>query len=216
MVAAVPERYLAPRRPYTRVVQTNETAPVVTPASDEQPTTFRGWRRFLLPGAVAALVVTTALAGTFVFLWLQSVDTSQEEVSDYLSQEGPAVANVATEVATLLMNYDAATIDQRRSEITELSVGRFREQYEELLSQGLGAALEDVAASSRGQILEGPDVSFESGSEAKAIIRTSQTVQSNDNPSGTSYEYVMQLTMIDTPEEGWKVNLIEILSTRTV
>lgn len=161
-------------------------------------------------------MVTTALAATFVFLWLQSVDTSGQEVGDYLAEQGPDVADVATEVATLLTNYDSTNIEQRRSEIVELSVGRFREQYEDLLSQGLGAALEETSASSRGQILQGPDVSFVTGSEASAILRTSQTVQSNENPSGRTFEYVMQLTLIDTPDDGWKVNLIEILSTREV
>lgn len=160
--------------------------------------------------------MATAVAGTFGFLWLQAVDTSREEVGSYLAEEGPQVADTATEVATLLMNYDATNIDQRRGEIVKLSVGRFREQYEDLLSQGLGAALEETAASSRGEILQGPDVSFISGSEAVAILRTTQTVQSNDNPSGRTFEYVMQLTMIDTPEADWKVNLIEILSTREV
>lgn len=169
-----------------------------------------------MPALVAGLVVTTVLAATFVFLWLQSVDTSGQEVGDYLAEQGPDVAAVATEVATLLTNYDSTNIEQRRSEIVELSVGRFREQYEDLLSQGLGAALEETSASSRGQILQGPDVSFVTGSEASAILRTSQTVQSNENPSGRTFEYVMQLTLIDTPDDGWKVNLIEILSTREV
>jgi hypothetical protein len=115
-------------------------------------------------------------------------------------------------VATLLSNYDAANIEERREQIVDLSVGRFRQQYEDLLSQGLGAALEETAASSRGQILNGPDISFVSGSEATAIIETTQTVQSNDNPTGRTYRYVMQLTLIDTPDGGWKVNEFLILS----
>lgn len=199
------------------IVQTSETSETVatTPTtSDERSTRTR--RRFLVPGLIAALVIATALAGTFGFLWLQAVDTTPQEVGDYLSEQGPAAADVATEVATLLTNYDSTNIDQRRSEIVALSVGRFREQYEDLLSQGLGAALEETSASSRGQILQGPDISFVSGSEASAILRTSQTVQSNDNPGGRTFEYVMQLTLIDTPDAGWKVNLIEILSTREV
>lgn len=159
-------------------------------------------------------MVALAVAGTFLFLWLQSVDTSPEEVGDYLAEQGPDVADTATEVATLLTNYDSTNIDQRRTEIVALSVGRFRDQYEDLLSQGLGAALEETSASSRGQILQGPDISFVSGSEANAILRTSQTVQSNENPGGRTFEYVMQLTLIDTPDGGWKVNGIEILSTR--
>lgn len=195
------------------MVQTPDTAPAVTPPSDTE-TSSRSWRRFLVPGLIAGLVLASVLVAVFAFLWLQSVDTSQEEVGGYLSEQGPAVADTATEAVTLLMNYDATNIEQRRSEIVDLSVGRFREQYEDLLSQGLGAALEETAASSRGQILQGPDVSFVSGSEANAILRTSQTVQSNDNPTGRTFEYVMQLTLIDTPDAGWKVNLVELLSTR--
>lgn len=199
-------------------MKTSDRAPAENTSSQDDRTarSSRSWRRALVPGLIAAVVVTSALAGTFAFLWLQSVDTSSAEVGDYLSEQGPAVADVATEVATLLTNYDSTNIEQRRSEIVELSVGRFREQYEDLLSQGLGAALEETSASSRGQILQGPDVSFVDGSEATAILRTSQTVQSNDNPGGRTFEYVMQLTLIDTPDAGWKVNLIEILSTREV
>ena len=156
--------------------------------------------------------MSVSIAGTFIFLWLQTVDTSPEEVADYLSQEAPDVANAATEVATLLSNYDSTNIEQRRERIVQLSVGRFREQYEELLSQGLGAALEETSASSRGQILQGPDVSFVSGSEAVAIIETTQTVQSNENPTGRTFRYVMQLTVIDTPDGGWRVNEFLILS----
>jgi hypothetical protein len=179
------------------------------PAADHEA---RDLRRFLVPALIAGLVVALVLTGTFVFLWLQSVDTSPEEVGDYISDEAPVVADVALEVATLLSNYDAANIEERREQIIDLSVGRFRQQYEDLLSQGLGAALEETAASSRGQILNGPDISFVSGSEATAIIETTQTVQSNDNPTGRTYRYVMQLTLIDTPDGGWKVNEFLILS----
>lgn len=196
------------------VVQSSDTAPAVTPPPEEPEASRSSWRRFLVPALAAGLVVALAVAGTFVFLWLQAVDTSAEEVGDYLADQGPEVADTASEVATLLTNYDSTTIEQRREEIVALSVGRFREQYEDLLSQGLGAALEETAASSRGQIIQGPDVSFVSGSEASAILRTTQTVQSNENPGGRTFEYVMQLTLIDTPEAGWKVNLVEILSTR--
>lgn len=195
------------------MVRTPEAAPAATttPEEDGAPGSRRG---FLVPALIAALVVVLAVAGTFAFLWLQSVDTSPREVGDYLADQGPEVADTATEVATLLTNYDSTNIERRRSEIVALSVGRFREQYEDLLSQGLGAALEETSASSRGQILQGPDISFVSGSEAKAILRTSQTVQSNENPGGRTFEYVMQLTLIDMPDGGWKVNGIEILSTR--
>lgn len=192
------------------MVQEANTAPAVPgPAAQSEPA---GRRRFLIPALIAGLVVSVALAGTFTFLWLQSVDTSAAEVSTFLAEETPDVADTAAEVATLLINYDSTNIEERRAEVVPLSIGRFREQYEDLLSQGLGAALEKSAASSRGQILQGPDVSFVSASEATAILQTTQTVQSNDNVSGRTFNYVMKLTLIRTPEGSWKVNLFEILS----
>ena len=185
-------------------------AAVSSPAAADQPSTRR---RYLVPGLAAALVIALALAGTFVVLWLQSVDTSPDDVAAYLAQEAPDVADTASQVATLLLNYDSTNIEQRRSEIVPLTVGRFRQQYEELLSQGLGAALEDTSASSRGEIVQGPDVSFASSSEAVAILSTTQTTQSSENPAGRTFEYVLRLTLIDTPDGGWKVNLFEVLST---
>lgn len=191
------------------MVQEADTSPVVTDTPSSEAVSPR---RFLIPGLIAGLVVSLALAGTFGFLWLQSVDTSTEEVGAFLSEEAPAVADTATEVATLLINYDSTNIEERRDQVIPLTIGRFREQYEELLAQGLGAALEETAASSRGQILQGPDVSFVSASEASAILQTTQTVQSNENVAGRTFNYVMQLTLIRTPEGDWKVNLFKILS----
>ncbi len=189
-----------------------DTAATSAEAPTEDTAPARPRKRSLVPALAAALVICLALAGVFAFLWLQAVDTSPEEVSAFLAEERPEVHEVATEVATLLINYDSTNLEERAAEIVPLSVGRFRQQYEDLISQGLGQALEDVAASSRGQILQGPDVSFVSPSEAVAILETTQTTQSNENPGGQTFNYVMRLTLVDTPEGGWKVNLFEVLS----
>jgi len=192
------------------VVQEANTAPA---AADTTSAPDRSGRsRYLIPALIAGLVVSLALAGAFAFLWLQNVDTESEDVGAFLSQEAPEVADVSTEVATLLINYDSTNIEERRDQVVPLTIGRFREQYEDLLAQGLGAALEETAASSRGQILQGPDVSFVSGSEAVALLQTTQTVQSNDNAAGRTFEYEMRLTLIRSAEGPWKVNLFEILS----
>jgi len=182
------------------------------PAVASEGSQNRRTRRFLVPVLAAVSVIALALAGTFGALWLQAVDTTPEEVGTYLADAAPEVADRASEVATLLLNYDSTNIEQRRGEIVPLTVGRFRQQYEDLLSQGLGAALEDTSASSRGEIQQGPDVSFASPSEAVAIMSTTQTTQSSENPSGRTFNYVLRLTLIDTPEGGWKVNLFEVLS----
>lgn len=184
-------------------------SPPEATAEEPAPPRRKAW---LVPVLAAGLVVSLALAGVFAFLWLQAVDTSAAEVARFLSEQTPEVHEVATEVATLLINYDSTNLDERAAEIVPLSVGRFRQQYEDLISQGLGEALEDTAASSRGQILQGPDISFASPSEAVAILETTQTTQSNENPGGRTFNYVMRLTLIDTPEGGWKVNLFEVLS----
>lgn len=189
-----------------------DTAATSAEAPPEDTAPARPRKRWLVPALAAGLVICLALAGVFAFLWLQAVDTSPEEVAAFLAEERPEVHEVATEVATLLINYDSTNLEERAAEIVPLSVGRFRQQYEDLISQGLGQALEDVAASSRGQILQGPDVSFVSPSEAVAILETTQTTQSNENPGGQTFNYVMRLTLVDTPEGGWKVNLFEVLS----
>ncbi len=167
-----------------------------------------------MPLLIAGVVISLALAGTFVFLWLQSVDTSANEVSSFLNSETPEVADVSTELATLISNYDSTNIEERREQVLALAVGRFREQYEQIVGQGLGPAIEEASASSRGQILQGPEVSFVSASEAVAILQTTQTTQSNENVTGRTFLYTLRLTLLDTPDGGWKVNGFELLSSQ--
>ncbi|MDP9067331.1 MAG: hypothetical protein M3N53_03145 [Actinomycetota bacterium] len=194
------------------MVQESDVAPAPAPA--ETADADRPRARLLVPLLIGGLVISLALAGTFVFLWLQSVDTSAEEVSTYLNQETTEVADISTQVATLISNYDSTNIDERRDQVLALAVGRFREQYEEIVGQGLGPAIEKAAASSRGEILQGPDISFVSASEAVAIMQTTQTTQSNDNVAGRTFLYTLRLTLLNTPDGGWKVNGFELLSSQ--
>lgn len=169
--------------------------------------------RRLLLGALAGLsVFGLALAVTFGILWARAGRVAPQEVTKALSESRPEAARVATAVATLLMNYDAANLDEVASDLLELSTGNFREDYENVLSGGLGDALEKAAASSRGQILDGPDVYFESSDEAVALMRLSQTTQSADSPQGQSFVYVMKITLVETESAGWKADRVEILS----
>lgn len=171
-------------------------------------------RRWLLPALAALLVFTTALALTFALLWQRSAETEPGDVRNFLLSELPSVESRARELVTLLMNYDSTNIDERPNEIRPLATGRFLEQYNELVGQGLGELLEEAAASSRGDIITGPDVSFRSPTEAIAITRVSQTTQSNENPGGQSFLYVLKLTLIKT-SEGWLADEVEILSEET-
>ncbi|HET7483162.1 MAG TPA: hypothetical protein VFK89_09915, partial [Actinomycetota bacterium] len=77
--------------------------------------------------------------------------------------------------------------------------------------RGLGNAIKKASTSARGQILTGPDVSFRSADEAVAVVRVQQTIQNDQNPEGKSYVDVMQITMINTSDGGWKADRVEIL-----
>ena len=172
-------------------------------------------RRLLVPLLIAGLVFAVVLATTFAVLWAQSRDTTADEVEAFLGAEKSVVQDRATELITLLMNYDSTNLEDVSAEVLELSTGDFAEDYEDILAGGLSSALEESTASSRGQILEGPDVFFESPSEATALLQVEQTTQSNDNPTGQSFTYVMQLSLVDTTSEGWKADRVEILSQQT-
>jgi hypothetical protein len=169
-----------------------------------------GWR----PVLIAIGVLAIALAGTFFVLWLQAAETSPDEVAEFLSKEEPEVQRVSAELINLLSNYDATNIEQVADRMLELSTGNFRSDFEEVFASGLGVALEEVSASTRGQVLSGPDISFRSPSEAVAIARVSQTVQNRELPEGRTFEYLIEITLIDTVGGGWKADRVEILSGR--
>ncbi len=162
----------------------------------------------MLAGVV---VVAVALAATFGALWAQSRDTDTQEIGSFLDAERDSVTIRSVEVIDLLMNYDSTNLDQRALQIRELATGTFRDQYDRLITQ-LGAALEEASASSRGQIVEGPDISFSGPSEAVALARVSQTTQSSENPSGQTFFYVLKVILVKTTGGGWLADHVEILS----
>lgn len=174
-------------------------------------------RRWAMPALIATLVVSLATAGVFATLYLTQ-DASVDEISERLSDEIPAIEDRAGTVANLLLNYDSTNLDEVASQMLAVATGNFREQYEEALSQGagLGAALEEASASSRGTILDGPDVYFKSAAEAIALVRVEQTAQSSSNPGGSTIDYVLKITLIDTSDGGWKADRVEVLSTSEV
>jgi hypothetical protein len=184
----------------------------IAPESDSKPgiSLHLGWRSIL----IALAVLATALAATFFVLWLQAAETSPDEVAEFLSGEEPEVQRVSAELISLLSNYDATNIDQVAKRMLEISTGNFRADFEEVFASGLGGALEEVSASTRGEVLSGPDISFRSPSEAVAIARVSQTVQNRDLPEGRTFEYLIEITLIDTVGGGWKADRVEILSGR--
>ncbi len=169
-------------------------------------------RKLLVPLLIAGLVVALSTTGTFVALWLQEAETEPSEVAEFLGAQEEEVTPVATKVINLLSNYDASNIDDVAERMLEISTGNFRKDYEETFAAGLGGALQQAEASTRGQILTGPDVSFRSASEAVAVARVSETVQNKEIPEGRTFEYLIEITLIDTTDGGWKADRVEILS----
>ena len=172
-------------------------------------------RRWLIPALAAALVVSLAVAAVFGTLYL-TADVSADEVGTILSDESPQVEEIAGRVANLLMNYDSTNLEEVSDQMLSIATGNFREQYEEVLTSGtgLGSALQESSASSRGQITSGPDVYFQSGSEAVALLETTQFTQSNSDPGGSSHIYMLKITLIKTSNEEWKADRVEVLSAR--
>jgi hypothetical protein len=189
----------------------DESALDVTVASETEPRK----KRLLVPLLIGGLVVSLALAGAFAALWFQNKETSADEVQAFLSDESSTVQARADKIVNLLMNYDSTNLDDVSQQVLALSTGSFAQDYRETLRRGLGDALEKNTASSRGEILEGPNVFFKSPSEATAIVRAQQTTQSNDDPTGQTFTYVMQLTLVDTSDGGWKADGVQILSQQT-
>jgi hypothetical protein len=171
-------------------------------------------RPWLIPVLIGALVVALSVAAVFGTLYISN-DASLQEVGELLGAESPAVEERAVQIANLLLNYDSATLDRVAEDMLEISTGNFREQFEEILSQGggLGTALEEASASSRGEILSGPDVYFRTASEAIAILQVTQIAQSSSNPGGQTIDYILKITLIDTSDGGWKADRVEVLST---
>jgi hypothetical protein len=184
-------------------------------AKDQNATTERrkrDLRRWLVPGLIAGLVLALCLAATFFVLWLQTADPQAEDVKDFLATEKPDVEQRAIEVTNLLLTYDSTNLEEVTDKMLAISTGNFKQQYEDLIRvQGLGDALDEAKASSRGQILTGPDVSFTGPAEATAILNVTQTTQNKENPTGQTVNYVIRITLIDTADGGWKADSVDLL-----
>lgn len=165
-----------------------------------------------IPWTALALVVALIAAIVFAVLWRGAAETSPEEVQSFLSTESAEVEDVAEQVVGLLINYDAESLEGAAETVRTLATGSFLDEYEALLGQSLGEELEAAGASSEGDIVQGPDVTFASPSEAQALVTTRQTTRSDRNPDGVTFVYVMRVSLVDTSDAGWKADDLEILS----
>jgi hypothetical protein len=157
------------------------------------------------------VILASGAAVALGALWSRDKATDPDEVSSYLRNSSGAVADAATSVIEALMNYDSATVEDRKAELLPLATGDFKSQYEELLDGGLGEALAAKDAVSRGEITDTLSVAFTSAGKAYAVARVLQEVSSDAAPNGRTVFYVMRLTLLQE-DNAWKVDRLEILS----
>ncbi len=182
------------------------------PSDNASPATSGTPRRWVIPMLAVLVLLLAAAAAALAVMWQRDAETTPDDVRNFLVAELPVVEQRARTLIELLVNYDATNLDDRAEDIRAMATGSFRDQYDQLIEQGLGRALEAASASSRGQVVSGPDVSFRSPSEAVALARVSQTTQSTANPSGQSFLYYWKITLVKTSEGGWFVDQLEVLS----
>ena len=180
-------------------------------AIEESPQPEPGLGRFVVPALAIAMVLAFASAVTLGLFWVRDRDTNADEVGSFLADQKPAVEKTVTKVVDLLTNYDATNIDDVVDEMLGITTGSFRKDYQDTFERGFGNAIKKASTSARGQILTGPDVSFRSADEAVAVVRVQQTIQNNQLPEGRTYVDVMQITLINTSDGGWKADRVEIL-----
>ena len=184
---------------------------MATTATAEEAPRKRDLKRFLVPALIAGLVLALAGATALGLLLVRAQETESSEVGAFLAEAKPDVEERVVEVVNLLTNYDATNIDQVVERMLEITTGSFRKDYEDTFEQGFGDAIKKASTSARGQILTGPDIAFRGPDEAVAVLRVEQTIQNNRIPEGRTYIDVMQITLINTSDGGWKADRVEIL-----
>jgi hypothetical protein len=163
---------------------------------------------------IVTVIVALALAGAMTALWIDERETEPEEVTSSLLDEKPEAERTASRVLESVVNYDPESVDENKDELLGLAAGEFRDDYEDLLSGGLGEALEETETRSEGEIVNGPDVGFTSATRATAVARVVQDITSLTASGDRRVLLVMRLGLVK--EDGtWKADKLEILSQQT-
>ena len=184
--------------------------------AEDGATEATGPRPTWVAALVGALIAAAILVPTMLLV-TRDEGADPPDVSSYLASESGNVEDRSEEVFDLLMNYDSETFDDVADTMLGVSTGNFRDQYEDIVGTGLNDALAEAGASSEGEILQGPQVTFRSATEAVALAGIEQTTRSATRPEGRTITYLMRLTLVRVATDGgdgfeWKADRIEILS----
>jgi hypothetical protein len=169
-------------------------------------------------GLVVLCLVALAVAIAFGLLWASERGVDPKEVTDVLQEQVEPVSERSVTLVELLMDYEVGTVEERSDQLLALSTGEFRDQYETLLSGGLGKALSKAETTARARIVDGPDVSFTSSTEADAVMRVIQTAKKKGALIPRRIFYVVRFHMQnvspdDTPD--WRAARLDILSQQS-
>ena len=163
-------------------------------------------------GQIVLVVVALAIAVAFAALWNDERGTEPSEVTAYLAEQEPEARRTAATVLESIVNYDPESVEEDKDELLDLATGEFRDDYEDLLSGGLGEALEETGTRSEGEIVDGPDIGFTSAVRGMAVARLVQDITSE--AEDRQVLLVMRLGLV--LEDGtWKADKLEILSQQT-
>jgi hypothetical protein len=160
------------------------------------------------------LVVALAVSVGFAALWSEERGTDPSEVTAYLVEQEPDAQRTATKVLESIVNYDPESVEENKDALLRLATGEFRDDYEDLLSGGLGEALESTGTRSEGEIVDGPDVGFTSATRSTAVARLVQDITSEAETEDRRVLLVMRLGLV-LEDDIWKADKLEILSQQT-
>ena len=163
---------------------------------------------------IILVVVALAFAGAMTALWNDERATDPGEVTSFLIDQAPDAERTARRVLVSIVNYAPDSVDEEKDDLLGLATGDFREDYEDLLSGGLGEALEKTDTRSEGEIVNGPDVAFTSATRGSAVARLVQDITSLTASGDRRVLLVMRLGLV-LEDDTWKADKLEILSQQT-
>jgi hypothetical protein len=151
-----------------------------------------------------AIVAVAGVIGTLVFglLWHgQRREASGER----------AAATVARQFVLALTNFDARTIDADFDRIESFATGDFANQAQSFFGSDIRKAMQQVAASSRGQLHYLFTQSFR-GSSASVYAVVDETIINNKFTSPEADELRVELNLVKV-RGAWRVSEVTVLQS---
>lgn len=158
--------------------------------------------RWAVPALAVVTIVSVVLAVVFGVLW--SGLNSQRDTT-------ATVKRVAYDFLVALTNFRPSTLDGDLANLQTYATGDFAKQANQFFGTSIRQALEQVQASSDGQIRY-LFVQSLKGSQANVYAWVDQTFTNNKLTSLQTDTLQMSLSMTDT-SSGWKISNVSVLNS---